>query len=130
MFKIMWLLKRKPGISFEQFRDHYEASHSVLGQKYFGHLIHSYQRNYDLGAQSEKPGPKSSGYDCITEWVLPDEEALDELFRLLVDPEIGPIFREDEAKFLDSSETRLVRCDPVDTGPGDGAGWFEHISDR
>lgn len=121
MFKIMWLLKRKPDISFEQFRDHYETSHARLGQRYLGHLILDYKRNYDLGAQAELPGPKPSGYDCITEWVLPDEAALDEIIRLLVDPVIGPVFREDEAKFLDSTQTRLVRCDTRDTGPGDGA---------
>jgi hypothetical protein len=38
MFKVMWLLKRKKGITFEQFRDHYENSHSILGKKYLGHL--------------------------------------------------------------------------------------------
>ena len=38
----MWLLKRKPGTTHEHFRHHYETSHSVLG-----HLIESYQRNYN-----------------------------------------------------------------------------------
>mgnify|MGYP000125412860 CR=1 FL=1 len=36
MYKIMWLLKRKPGTTHEHFRQHYESSHAVLGQKYFG----------------------------------------------------------------------------------------------
>ena len=121
MYKIMWLLKRKPGTTHAQFRDHYEASHSLLGQQYLGHLIQSYTRNYDLGTADETPGPRSSGFDCITEWVLPNAAALDEIMRLLVNPVIGPIFHEDEAKFLDSTQTRLVRCDTRDTGSGDGA---------
>ncbi len=122
MYKIMWLLKRKPGVTFEQFRDHYERSHSVLGQKYFGHLLVSYQRNYDSAkANGGDGGAMDSGFDCVTEWVMPDQAALDEIFRLLADPVIGKIFRDDEEHFLDSSGTRLVRCDLRDTGAGDGA---------
>lgn len=122
MYKIMWLLKRKPGVTFEQFRDHYERSHSVLGQKYFGHLLVSYKRNYDSAkANGGDGGSTDSGFDCITEWVMPNAEAFDEIFRLLADPAIGAIFREDETHFLDPKQTKLVRCDLRDTGPGDGA---------
>ena len=122
MYKILWLLKRKPGVNFEQFREHYERSHSVLGQKYFGHLILDYKRNYDRTRESGGDGGAlDSGYDCITEWMMPSAEALDELFGLLADPVSGKIFRDDEEHFLDSSATRLLRCDTRDTGPGDGA---------
>jgi len=55
---------------------------------------------------------------------MPDAAAVDEIYRIMSDPVIGPIFLEDETHFLDSSETRLVRCDTYDTGPGDGAGWL------
>lgn len=122
MFKIMWLLRRKPGITFEQFRDHYENSHAVLGQKYLGHLIESYTRNYDLAnAQGAEPARRTSGFDCITEWILPDEAALDEIMRILRDPVIGKIFHEDEEHFLDRDSVTLVRCDSRNTGSGDGA---------
>jgi hypothetical protein len=36
MFKVMWLLRRKPGISHAQFKEHYERSHVVMAQKYIG----------------------------------------------------------------------------------------------
>lgn len=125
MFKVLWLLKRKPGISFEQFCEHYENSHSVLGQKYFGHLFLDYRRNYDraleAGASGGVAGLLTSGYDCIAEWVLRDEQAFDECMDLIADPVIGKIFRDDEEHFLDSSATRLLICDTRDTGPGDGA---------
>ncbi|WP_323809663.1 EthD domain-containing protein [Sphingobium baderi] len=39
MIKIIWLLKRKPGMSKEAFREHYENSHVVLAHKYVGHLL-------------------------------------------------------------------------------------------
>ena len=122
MYKIMWLLKRKPGVTFEHFRNHYETSHALLGQKYFGHLILEYKRNYDRSKENGGDGGAlDSGFDCVTEWVMPSAEAFDEILRLLADPAIGKIFRDDEEHFLDSSGTRLVRCDCRDTGSGDGA---------
>ncbi|MBW8752554.1 MAG: EthD domain-containing protein [Sphingomonadales bacterium] len=125
MYKIVWLLKRKPGTSHEQFREHYESSHAVLGQKYFGHLILSYKRNYDIAKQAGQEGafmaPRQSDYDCVTEWVMPSEAAFEECMGLMADPAIGKLFLDDEEHFLDSSATRLVRCDTYDTGPGDGA---------
>jgi hypothetical protein len=125
MYKIIWLLKRKPGISHEQFRDHYENSHAVLGQKYFGHLILSYKRNYDAAKQAGREdafmASRQSDYDCVTEWVMPSAAAFEECMGLMADPAIGKLFLDDEKHFLDSAATRLVCCDTYDTGPGDGA---------
>ncbi|MEO6716431.1 MAG: EthD domain-containing protein [Novosphingobium sp.] len=128
MYQIMWLLKRKPGTTHEHFRHHYETSHSILGQKYFGHLILSYKRNYNSARAKDGGGDRASDYDCVTIWEMPDKAAVDEIYRIMADPVIGPIFLEDETHFLDSRETRLVRCDLSDTGPGDGAGWFQDLA--
>ena len=123
MFKIIWLLKRKAGVSFEQFRDHYENSHSVLGRKYFGHLMLGYRRNYNLahqaGGHAAAVGMRLSEYDCIAEWELRDEEAFGEFKRIFADKEISRIFLDDEEHFLDSQSTRLVICDTQDTGTAD-----------
>jgi hypothetical protein len=131
MFKVLWFLKRKPGISLEQFRDHYERSHAVLGQRYLGHLLIDYKRNYKLAAAGGgvPTDPKKGGglsaqeweYDCITEWVMPDEAAFDEIMRLFADPVIGKIFHDDEENFLHRESVFLVKVDVRDTGPGDGA---------
>lgn len=124
MVKIMWLLRRKPGISFEQFRDHYENSHSVLGAKYFGHLMTGYRRNYVLPADQGAGGSavmlgvltaKGWDYDCIAEWDLPDEAAFEQVVAMLSDPVIGKIFHDDEEHFLDRSSVRLVRYDSRET---------------
>ena len=130
MYKVLILLKRKPGITREQFRDHYENSHSVLGQKYLGHLLLSYKRNYVTtvlagGALKEDSGPSfmptQGSYDCVTEWITQDEAAFDELMALFADPAISRIFFEDEEHFLDRDATVMIKCDCRDTGTGDGA---------
>ena len=125
MVKIMWLLRRKPGISFEEFQEHYERSHSELGKQYFGHLIKQYRRNYNDRRILDTTPPavatlmakKEWDYDCITEWEFEDEAALAEVIRLVTDPEISRIHMEDEEHFLDLDSVRyFLRCDTRDTG--------------
>jgi EthD domain len=129
VFKVIWLLKRKPGITFEQFRDHYEASHAVLGQTHFGHLLLAYRRNYNVPAAPLGPeaspveraiAAKRSDYDCVTEWELRDEQALAEVFELLFDPHIGKLFHDDEEHFLDRNSVRLVMCDSLEMTAANG----------
>jgi hypothetical protein len=127
MVRIMWLLRRKPGISFEQFCDHYENSHAVLGAKYLGHLMTGYRRRYVLPAEQVAARSASMGavlaakawdYDCIAEWDLVDEAAFDQVVATLSDPVIGKIFHDDEEHFLDRASVRLVRCDSRETDIG------------
>ncbi|MDG2004988.1 MAG: EthD domain-containing protein [Novosphingobium sp.] len=122
MYRVMWLLKRKAGISHEQFREHYETSHAELGKRYIGHLMLGYHRNYDAAkvrdAAFETPMSVVTDYDCVAEWVMHDEAAFDEAMRIMAEPDILKIFLEDETHFLDSASTRLLRCDTGDTGTG------------
>jgi hypothetical protein len=126
MIKVIFLLKRKEGITHEQFREHYEKSHAVLGQKYFGHLLTGYVRNYvgDVRSSRSQGGrPVAWGYDCVTEFMLPSEEALNELYGLFAHSVIGKDFYDDEERFLDRDAVLSIVCregDVVDTGPGTG----------
>ena len=130
MFKVMWLLRRKPGISHGQFKEHYERSHVVMAQKYIGHLLIEYKRNYKTetwggGVPTDTGGgfgPIDWAYDCVTEWVMKDESALDEINAIFAHPVIGKEFHDDEANFLDRDSVLLIKCQVIDTGPGDGAG--------
>lgn len=132
MYKVLWFLKRKPGITHEQFRDHYENSHAVLAQKYLGHLMLEYRRNYrtEVWGGGVIAGGGSGftqrewDYDCVAEWVTPDEAAFDAIMKLFSDPRIGRIFYEDEEHFLDRDAIMLIKCDSRDTGTGDGAETF------
>ncbi|MFC3172644.1 EthD domain-containing protein [Novosphingobium bradum] len=128
MFKVFWLLRRKPGLTHAQFREHYENSHSRLGRDWFGHLMIGYHRNYieaEMGSSVDADGTVSFGpvepeWDCIAEWMMPDEAAFTEITRILAQPEVHAIFAEDEKRFADRTAFRLVRVDVVDDGTGDG----------
>jgi hypothetical protein len=127
MIKAIFLLKRKAGITHAQFREHYENSHAKLGQKYFGHLMTGYVRNYIAAVRLSPPG---WDYDCVTEWVLRDEAALDEFQRIMEDPAIFKTFHDDEEHFLDRSAWVMTisrQDDVVDTGVG-ADHWFARQS--
>jgi hypothetical protein len=130
MFKVIWLLKRKPGISRQQFREHFERTHVPLAHKYLGHLFAEYRRSYptetfsggDPRQEGGGFGPVEWEHDCISEWVMHDEAAFNELNRIMADPVIGKAFRDDEENFLDRKGFVMIKCDEVNTGTGDGHG--------
>jgi hypothetical protein len=122
MFKVMWLLKRKEGITHAQFRDHYERNHAELAKKYFGNLMVEYRRNYrtsEADAYAEQGGnmePVALDFDCIAEWVLPNKEAFDEINRLFSDPVISTEFHNDALHFLDGGGGRMFTCETIENG--------------
>jgi hypothetical protein len=120
MIKLIWLLRRKPGVTLEQFKTHYETSHARKAQKYFGHLMSGYVRNYKFEtAGGGDMQPMEWDYDCVAEWILPSEEALNEIWAIFANPEIYAEFKEDETHFLDSDACVMIKCraqDICDTG--------------
>lgn len=116
--KAIVLLKRRSGMSHEQFRQYYETSHVELAHKYLGHLFLDYRRNYpemiDTDAEGNPlPAFAQSPYDAITEIRYKDREAFLESQRIMSDPEIGKLFAEDEKHFMDGPAFRIFTCDVV-----------------
>lgn len=73
MFKLVLLLKRKPGMSPEEFRDYYETRHAVLGAR-MAPLARRYIRNYLHPLRSNAPAGTEPPYDCITELWFDSED--------------------------------------------------------
>ena len=117
------LLKRRPGMSFEAFREHYEASHAKLGEKYFGHLFASYRRHYIPSGTRFSDGQEvENAYDCLTELIFREPGGYQELKRIASNPEVYQSLIEDEARFLDRSAcanamSQLVESDVTQFQP-------------
>ena len=121
MIAMILLLKRKPGMTREQFRQHYETSHVMLAKKHLGHLFHDYRRHYvgDViamrGEEVVVNGVEEGAYDVITKIVFRDQAALDEFWRIYAIPEVFAELRADEQAFLDMPTMRVNICEEVRT---------------
>mgnify|MGYP001494661627 FL=1 len=121
MIAMILLLKRKPGMTREQFRRHYETSHVMLAKKHLGHLFHDYRRHYvgDViamrGEEVVVNGVEEGAYDVITKIVFRDQAALDEFWRIYAIPEVFAELRADEQAFLDMPTMRVNICEEVRT---------------
>lgn len=124
MYKVLHFIKRKPHLTHAQFKAHFERSHAAMALKFCGHLFSDYRRNYVdtawFGGDSRVAG---SGYaqqdwtwDLISEWILPNEEALQEIYRIMQEPDKDHLFRADEDRFIDRTATVTMVCDVYDVG--------------
>lgn len=110
MVKSMVLLKRKPGLSVEEFRRHYETVHAPMAVELFP-MMKRYVRNYVTGV----PFATSTGepeFDCITEECFDDAEGF-RAWRDIALGEAGRALRDDEKKFLDRTKIVYVVVEEV-----------------
>jgi len=102
MIKVMLFVKRKPGLSREEFRERYEAGHVPLAIKELTHL-RQYVRNFVVPTP-DAPEPE---FDVVTELWFDDWEALKATTRAY-ESETGRTLADDEAAFMDRSSMRSV----------------------
>jgi hypothetical protein len=80
--KMILLLRRKHGLTPEEFRAGHAGSHSRIGVRLYGHLWSEYRRNYILPGHSfvqtrtsGSSGPAEIGFDAISTFTVRDEAA-------------------------------------------------------
>jgi len=117
--KVIVMVKRKPGLSPEEFREGYENSHSRIAVRLFGHLWLAYRRNYlqqgryfTDGNVPTTRGPDEIGYDAISEFVLRDAAALEEMGRIA--GENYAMIKEDEALWFDQARCLTVTAETIE----------------
>jgi uncharacterized protein (TIGR02118 family) len=104
MIKVMVLIKKKPEVSDEQFRHHYETVHAPLIDQLLP-FYSAYRRNYIDGAvRRERP---EFNWDVITELEFATQDDYNAWLATLEQPEVVAKIRADEAKFLVSKETLM-----------------------
>lgn len=119
MISFIVLIKRKQGLSKEQFRAYYETHHVALAKEHVAHLFLDYRRNYvnftaPLGSdEGSAAGSQDGPYDVITTILFESQETFNEFSRIVSRPEIKAAFAEDEAKFMDRAASLVTMCDNV-----------------
>jgi uncharacterized protein (TIGR02118 family) len=105
--KLILFVKRKPGLTHQQFRDHYEAVHAPLAHSVLPHLVR-YTRNF----LAPLPGQPDPPYDCVTEFWFADQAGLDATLAF-ARTEAGQVLPRDEENFMDRSSMRTFLADEV-----------------
>jgi len=96
------LLKRKPGMSMDEFINYYETKHSKIGEKYLSpHAVRYVRRYFRPLPESIIPTPMDQHYDVVMEIWFPDDAALAAAFTDLMKPEVQREIIEDESKLFD-----------------------------
>lgn len=115
MIKIICFLKKKDGLSFEQFKQYYEEKHAPLAIKLLP-VFHEYSRSYISLGDNYEPShisvtPLAFGFDVITQIAFETREDYDMVLKLQSDPEIARLLAEDEERFLDRSAMTMFIVD-------------------
>lgn len=107
MFKAIALLKKKPGLSRQQFIDYYEQRHAPLLRTLQPNMA-GYRRNFiDLEGAYIYPGASAPDFDVITEIWYADRAGFERDMALAALPDIAQKIAEDEENFLDRNLTRF-----------------------
>jgi uncharacterized protein (TIGR02118 family) len=103
MIKVMLFVKRKAGLTAEEFRARYESGHVPLAIAELKHL-RRYHRNY----VKHTPGMPEPDFDVLTEFWFDDSAGWKATAAYALDPVTGRKLAEDEAEFMDRSTMRFV----------------------
>jgi len=101
--KLVTLLRRRNGMTMDEFKDYYESVHARIGEKYLSPHASRYFRRY----LHPVPGPAASEqdpdrtYDVVMEIWFPDQEAFDAAFRDLRQAQAQAEIVADELKLFD-----------------------------
>jgi len=115
MFKAVAMIKRKKGMSMEDFINYYESKHAPLAvsrvpnlKKYIRHYLTPYGNNV-YAANNEPP------FDVITEIWFNDREDFELGMKYLTEPETAKIIGKDEENLFDKSSIRFMTMEEYET---------------
>lgn len=111
--KVIAMYKRKPGLSVEQFRQHYETSHVPMSMRLFPFMT-DYRRNY-IRRDSESPAANAFDFDVITELTFESPSHHQRMLQQMTDPAIRKEVEQDEIQFMDRSAAVYFIVDEVCT---------------
>jgi hypothetical protein len=107
MYKVMAFLSKKKELTMTEFMDYYEKHHVPLVLR-LAASPQVYKRHYLRRDQELSQSGRVVDFDAVVELVFASAEAFhrDWLQPLVLSEQNGPVIAEDEARFLDRSQTK------------------------
>jgi hypothetical protein len=106
MIKIVTTLKKKEGISTEDFRAYYEDHHRLIGEKYLAGYATRYVRRYLHSIPDTEGNLSPLQFDVLLEIWFPDASAFMACSKRLNEPDVAREIVLDEERLFDRSERR------------------------
>ena len=115
MVKLLTLLKRKPGMTMEEFMHHYETRHRVIGEKVLKPYACRYVRRYLQPVPHVVTGEvEESEHDVVMEIWFEDQARMDAFAAAAAEPAMWQEIVEDEERLFDRPKMRqfiLTECE-------------------
>ena len=118
-YKILLFMKRRPGMSFEAFKDYYENHHAPLCAKYTSGVNRYLRRFLTPHRNPETGATEELQFDVITELWFKDEAIFRGTVQYLATSIMPDEIVADEKQLFDRAKTRMatiVECESTLTG--------------
>lgn len=109
MRKIIMFIKRKSGLTLQEFKDYYENRHASLALRLVPQIA-EYTRNYIIPGESYQPAHLANvnkevdaAFDVVTEITFKTDADYQKMVATLAEPKMGKLLADDEEKFVDRS---------------------------
>jgi hypothetical protein len=107
-YKLVIFMKRRPGLTLEQFRDHYENVHVKLCERYMAGVTH-YVRRYIQPLPDPVTGMVSEmEYDVVTETWFEDRAVFDAVLAAAAGDSMPADVVRDEEQLFDRAKSRFT----------------------
>jgi hypothetical protein len=103
MIKLVTLLKRRPGMSKDDFQAYYEAHHRLIGEKVLSGYALRYLRRHLTPVDGKTLDHDA---DVVLEIWFPDQATMDACFAAMADPGVAAEIADDEERLFDRSRIR------------------------
>jgi hypothetical protein len=115
MVKIIALLKRRPGLSLDDFINYYETRHAPLALSHMTSAIR-YFRRYLRPLRQPAGDPNKTQwveppFDAITELWVEDQEAAERTLTAMAQPDVAAQIAADEERLFDRSKIQVFLVD-------------------
>jgi len=108
MYKILALLKRRPGMSMKEFVDYYESTHSKIGEKYLRGIAVKYIRRYLQPLSHPLTGEGAEPeYDAVMEMWFKDREGWNSAMAVFTAPDVASLVVNDEKQLFDRARIQM-----------------------
>lgn len=115
MFKMMVMLRRKPGMSDADFRTYYEEKHAILVRR-SAPTVRRYVRNYLTPIGTPDYAPDESGaVDCIAEAWFESDAAFAAALAEMAASGADKAITADEEQLFDRGAIRWFRAEEVES---------------